>query len=107
MTLLRPIAAGFATGLLLALATSGGIAGERITRGAFQMAVLANAVTTIVALIAVVLTMRRTRARLVSRGRLAVSVPPHTLTVLIPQVAGAAAGIVLVHVLLHREALAI
>jgi hypothetical protein len=106
-TLLRPTAAGFAVGLLLALATSGGIAGERITRGAFQMALLANAVTTIVALVAVVVTMRRMRASAGSPRRLTMSVRPHTLTVLIPQVAGAAAGIVLVHVLLHREALAI
>ncbi|MGO8995397.1 MAG: hypothetical protein ACLQVI_18935 [Polyangiaceae bacterium] len=94
-------------GLLLALATSGGIAGERITRGAFDVALVANAVTTVVAVAAVVLMMRRGRSSVAglpaAENR---SGPSRVLAVLGPQVLGAASGIVLVHAVLHREALA-
>jgi hypothetical protein len=92
---LRMSATWFALGLLLALATSGGIAGERISRGAFDVALLANTVTTVVALVAVLLTMRR------------VGVSFTGARALVPQGLGAVAGIVLVHLLLRHEALGI
>jgi hypothetical protein len=85
--------AGFGLGLLLALATSGAIAGERITRGAFDVAILANAATTSVAILATILSIGAHRSR--------------TLATLVSQGLGAVVGIVLVHALLHREALAV
>jgi hypothetical protein len=100
----RLVAAGFAMGLLLSLATSGGIAEERITRGAFAVALVANGVTTGVALLAVLLMMRGLRVFRVEPPE-ARAARVHPLTVLVPQGLGAVAGIVLVHVLLRREVL--
>jgi cytosine/uracil/thiamine/allantoin permease len=98
------VATAFGVGLLLALTTSAGIAGERVTHGAFVAGVLANASATFAAILALLPTMRW---RLVTfadpseprmdRRRL------HALFLLIPQVLGAAAGIVLVHIFLRRE----
>ena len=95
----RVLAAGAAMGLLLGLTTSGGIAAARITRGAFEVALFANALTTAVALVADFFTMRRVRAAFdarVSRRAL-----------LAAQVLGAVVGVVLVHLLLRREALGV
>ncbi len=106
---LRTMAVAFATGLLLALTTSGGIAGERLTRGSFDVALVANAMATVAALLAMVPTMRRilvsfaeldedeTRATRVARRRAA--------TVVVPQLVGAACGVTLVHLALRHEAL--
>jgi hypothetical protein len=102
----RCATAAFGGGLLVALATSAGIAGERITEGDFGVALAANAAGTIVAILALVLTMRPLLAFLaevpageederlyrVGRGALVVA-----------QVLGAAAGIGLVHLVLRRE----
>jgi hypothetical protein len=79
----------FSVGLLLALATSGGIAGERVTLGRLGVALLANAAATVAAVIAARTTIRRARP----------------LAVLVPQGLGAVAGVVLVHLLLRRAAL--
>ncbi len=95
------VTTGLAVGLLLALATSGGIAEERVTRGAFDVALIANAITTVVSLAAVVLMARRGRGSFARGSR-----PVQALALLGPQLLGAVAGIALVHVLLHREALA-
>jgi hypothetical protein len=103
----RWVAVAFGTGLLLALATSGGIAEERVTLGAPHVALLVNAVTTVAALVAVVITMRRTRVFFVGEagrdrplGRL------YALAVLAPQIVGAVVGVVLVHAALHYEVVA-
>jgi hypothetical protein len=93
-------AAGFGTGLLLSLAASGGIAGERVTRGAFTVALLANALMTAATLLVVLLMMRGLRAQADER-----SARGRALTVLVPQGVGAVAGIVLVHLVLRREAM--
>lgn len=77
----------FSTGLLLALAASGGIAGERLTLGGPSVGLAANAAATVAALLAASATMRRPR-----------------LVVLVSQVLGAVAGVVLVHLLLRRAA---
>jgi hypothetical protein len=82
------VAFAFSVGLLLALAASGGIAGERVTLGRLGIALLANAAATTAAIIA---------ARTTIRGA-------HPLAVLVPQVLGAVAGVVLVHLLLRRAA---
>jgi hypothetical protein len=100
----RFVAPGFAMGLLLALSVSGGIAGERITRGSYGVALLANAMMTAVALVLVVFTMRRVRLSFSETGS-AGSPQRHALLVLASQVVGAAAGVIAVHVLLRREAL--
>jgi glycerol uptake facilitator-like aquaporin len=79
----------FSVGLLVALAASGGIAGERITLGRLGVALVANAAATFAALVAARAMMRR----------------PQVLPVLVPQVLGAVAGVVVVHLLLRRSAL--
>lgn len=78
----------FSVGLLLALAVSGGIAGERVTLGRLGIALVANAAATTAAILA---------ARTSIRGA-------HPLAVLVPQVLGAIAGVVLVHLLVRRAA---
>jgi len=95
-------AVALGVGLLLGLVTSGGIAGERITRGAIGAALVANAAVTLVALFAIVPTMRR---MLVSFGDGERARTIHPLVVLVPQIVGAAAGIFVVHFVLRREAL--
>jgi hypothetical protein len=79
----------FSAGLLLALAASGGIAGERVTLGRLGIGLLANALATLAALVVASATVRR----------------PRVLSVLFPQVLGAVAGVALVHWLLSHEAL--
>jgi hypothetical protein len=106
---LRRIAAGVGMGLLIALATSAGIAGERITQGALGVALCANAATTAVALLVLFLMVRGEPIFSVAhggnqRGRTARF---HRLTVFAPQVCGAVLGVLLVHLLLRREALGI
>jgi hypothetical protein len=102
-------AVAFAAGLLLGLATSGGIAGERITRGAFSVALLANAAATFAALLAMLPTMRRLLVSFAeisdSAGREIRIARLGPLAVLAPQLVGAACGIVLVHLMLRLEAL--
>jgi hypothetical protein len=101
--------AAFGVGLLLSLTTSGGIAEERVTCGAFDVALVANAAATLAAFLAVVPTMRR---MLVSFAELRDNdeVPArvfrlHPLVLLVPQLLGAGAGIVVVHLWLRHEAL--
>jgi len=82
------VAFAFSVGLLLALAASGGIAGERVTLGRLGFALLANAAATGAAILAARTTIRGARP----------------LAVLVPQVVGAVVGVVLVHLLLRRAA---
>ena len=79
----------FSVGLLVAVAVSGGIVGERVTLGQLGVALVANAVATLAAVIAARATMRR----------------PQGLPDLVPQVVGAVAGVGLVHLLLRYGAL--
>jgi hypothetical protein len=103
------IAAGFAMGLLLALTASGAIAGERITRGSFAVALFANALTTTAALLAVLLMMRSARVSFDDSlgGSTERAARLRALAIFVPQVLGAVVGIVFVHFLLRREALGV
>jgi len=89
---------GFAAGLLLALLTSVGIAGERVTAGSPAVAILANAVATVAAVVALVLTLRVRTTALSARDDRA-----RSLLLLGPQLLGAAVGIALVHLALHAS----
>lgn len=104
------VALGSCSGLLLGLAVSGGIAGERLTLGAAAMGTLANALATVAALVAATIATRRTQVAWVELpgspedgaatfGRL------HPLVVLLPQLVGAIVGVVVVHALLREGAL--
>jgi hypothetical protein len=99
----RTIAASFGVGWLVALATSAGIAGERITRAALPMVVLANAVATLAGVLAIVVTMRPMLVLFDGAER---PRKLHTFAVLAAQIVGAVAGIAVVHLVLRREALA-
>ena len=106
------IALAFGAGLLLALATSGGIAGERISRGAPNVALFANVIATLAALVAVIPTMRRALVSFAeqrdtesARGGSFRVARLHPLAVLVPQILGAAAGIALVHLVLRSSSL--
>ena len=91
---------GFAAGLLLALLTSVGIAGERLSAGNSVVAVVANAVATVAAVVALVLMLRaRSRALAAPHER------THPALLLAPQLVGAVAGIALVHVALRVSTL--
>lgn len=104
------VALGSFSGLLLGLAVSGGIAGERLTLGATAMGTVANALATVAALVAATIATRRTQVAWVELplspedgpaevGRL------HPLAVLVPQVVGAIVGVAAVHVLLREGTL--
>jgi hypothetical protein len=95
---LHAAAAGFAAALFLALLTSLGIAGERVTAGSPTVAVVANAAATVAAIGALLLTLR---ARLGSAeaGR------ARPLLLIGPQLAGAAVGVALVHAALRASPL--
>ena len=82
------VAFAFSVGLVLALAVSGGIAGERVTLGRLGIALVANAAATTAAILAARTSLPRA----------------HPLTVLVPQVLGAVVGVVLVHLLVRRAA---
>jgi hypothetical protein len=86
----------------MALATSAGIAGERLTRAALPMVVLANAVATLAGVLAIVVTMR---PMLVSFEDAARTKKVHALAVLVPQIVGAVIGIAAVHLVLQKELL--
>jgi hypothetical protein len=106
---LRMTMAAFGVGLLLSLTTSGGIAEERVTCGAFDVALVANAAATLAALLAVVPTMRRTLVSFAElrdhdEGRARVF-RLHPLALFVPHLLGAAAGIVVVHLWLRHEVL--
>lgn len=77
-----------ASGLLLALTTSGGILGERISGGDLRVAVAVNALVTVVSVVVLLVTLKRQLART------SVALPA-------AQVAGAALGIALVHLLVR------
>jgi len=83
------LAFAFSVGLFLALAASGGIAGERVTLGRLAIGLVANATATVAAIVVARTTMER----------------GHPLAVLVPQLVGAAAGVALVHLLIQRAAL--
>lgn len=103
---LRCSLAAFGGGLLVALATSAGIAGERITEGDFGVALAANAVATIVAIAALVLTMRPLLAFFAEAPLVDADARAYRLAragLIVAQVLGAVAGIVLVHFALRRE----
>ena len=87
--LLGGVPLAFSVGLLLALAASGGIAGERVTLGRLAFGLAANAAATFAVIVVASATMRRRRS----------------LPVLIAQVLGAVVGVAVVHVLLRREAM--
>jgi hypothetical protein len=90
-------------GLLLGLTASGGIAGERVTRGMLSVGMIASVSATLAALVAAVVTTRYTlRACAASGGD--DGLQPFALVVL--QGLGAVAGIALVHLVLRREAMA-
>ena len=101
----RGAAAAFVTGLLVALATSAGIVSERIAEGAFGVALAANAVATIAAIVALEFTMRPAPALFADisaadreprwDGLRRAAIPPQAL--------GAVAGIAFVHLALRRE----
>jgi hypothetical protein len=101
---LRTIAASFGVGWLVALATSAGIAGERLTRAALPMVVLANAVATLAGILAIVVTMRPMIVLFDAAER---PKKLHTFAVLVAQIAGAVAGIAMVHWAVRREVLGI
>jgi hypothetical protein len=100
----RTVAASLGVGWLVALATSAGIAGERLTRAALPMVVLANAVATLAGVLAIVVTMRPMVVLFDGDER-----PPklHTFAVLGAQLVGAAAGIATVHLVVRHEVLPI
>jgi hypothetical protein len=101
----RCATATFAAGLLVALATSAGIAGERITEGDPGVALAVNAIATSVAIVVLVFTMRPLLAFLANDS----TADPdrshklHPAVLVLPQVFGAVIGIAVVHVALHRE----
>jgi hypothetical protein len=77
------------SGLLLALATSGGIVGERISGGDVWVALFVNALITLVSVVVLALTFERMGT-----------------TTVLAQAAGAACGIVLVHFIVRQHFLA-
>ena len=82
----------FIAGAVLAVVTSGGIVEERLSSGSLSVAVVANAVVTFVAILVLAFVERRT---------------PLSTRVVIPQILGAACGIVLVHLTLRAGVLAV
>lgn len=101
------VALGSCSGLLLGLAVSGGIAGERLTLGAAAVGICANAVATVAALVAAIIATRRAQVAWVELpaapvdGRATVG-RLHPLAVLVPQVVGAIVGVAVVHALLRE-----
>ncbi len=82
----RSTAAGsFGLGAVVAVAASAGLVGERMTRSAPPIVLLANAVVTLAAVLAIAVVMRRPK-----EGRYAPAA-------IVPQVAGAVFGIAAVH----------
>lgn len=105
---LRAALLAFAVGLILAFATSAGIAAERVTRGSFGASLVANAGATIAAILALVPTMRH---RTITFVELPVADEGialrrlHAMVVLVPQVVGAVLGVTLVHALVRHARL--
>jgi hypothetical protein len=92
--------------LLVARATSAGIAGERIAEGSFGVALAANAVATIAAIATLLLTVGPLLAFFEDMPTADVEPRSYLLrraAILIPQALGAVAGIAFVHLALHRE----
>lgn len=103
------VALAACSGLVMGLAVSGGIVGERLTSGMLAVGLAANAMATASALLAARVALRRARvasqapssaphARVVD-GQL------HPLVLLAPQAIGAAVGVAVVHVLLRHGVL--
>jgi len=88
----------FGTGLVLAVTTSGGILGERLSEGSVRAGVLANLATTAVAVLALLMTVRPTVLNLGTTARPTGSKTLWpSLAVAVPQIAGALLGILIVH----------
>jgi hypothetical protein len=81
----------FGLGAVVAIAASAGLVGERLTRSAPPMVLLANAVATLAALLAIAVMMRRPKGE------------RYALTTIAPQVAGALVAIAAVHLVLRYE----
>ncbi len=99
----RMLVAAFVTGLLLAIATSGAIVGERLTGGSVRLALLADSIVLAIAVLAMALV---SRSGLVLFGSVVDSVERLARLrlglVVLMQALGAAIGIAIVHLLLRR-----
>lgn len=80
--------AALGSGLLLALVTSGGILGERVSGGDLRVALAVNALVTVVSVLVLLVTLKRQLART-------------RVASLVAQIGGAAFGITLVHLLVR------
>lgn len=87
----------FATGLLLALATSGGILGERLSEGSVQVGLLVDVAVTAMSILALVVTVQPIALTLGLRSQSPGQRRMFASAVAILQVLGAALGIAIVH----------
>jgi len=103
-------AVAFFVGLLLAIATSAGIVGERVTLGRVAVGVIASGAATLAALVVAGANARRALVTFLEVPRPGSHEHPrearlHPLVILVPQILGAVAGVLLVHLLLRRGVL--
>ena len=84
------IGGALGSGLVLALVTSGGLVGERISEGAPWVAAAVNALVTVVSVLVLAITLQHLGARMGAAARMA-------------QVGGAMVGVALVHVLVRER----